>query len=66
MRAGELASQANPADDDYQAFGAVFSAVEGCLELVAQWVECGRQEVLALRAAPPRQSSADPASATKA
>ena len=51
VRAGELASRASPADDDFQAFGSVFRAIEGRLELVERWVEGGRQEVLALRAA---------------
>ncbi len=55
VRAGELASRANPDDDDYQAFGAVFRAIAGRLELIARWVESGRQEVLALRASPPRE-----------
>ncbi len=50
VRAGELASRAIPADDDFAAFGAVFRAIEGRLELVERWVEGGRQEVLALRA----------------
>ena len=50
-RAGELASRAHPRDDDYEAFGSVFRAIDGHLEVVARWVETGRQEVSALRAA---------------
>ena len=56
VRAGELASRANPGDDDYEAFGSVFRAIAGRLEIVERWVESGRQEVLALQ----RQSSAEP------
>ena len=58
VRAGELASRANR-DDDYEAFGAVFRDIAGRLELVEQWVESGRQEVLALRAAPGREPEVD-------
>ena len=54
-RAGELASRANQMDDDYEAFGAIFRAIDGRLALVAQWVESGRREVLALRAAQGRE-----------
>ena len=63
VRAGELATRANPADDDFSAFGAVFRAIEGRLELVERWVEGGRQEVLALRAA--REGLDDPAGAAR-
>ena len=56
VRAGELASRANPGDDDYEAFGSVFRAIAGRLEIVEHWVEGGRREVLALRAAPTRPS----------
>ena len=64
VRAGELASRANPGDDDYEAFGAVFRAIAGRLALVERWVESGRQEVLALRASPAREPTADDADAT--
>ena len=64
VRAGELASRANPGDDDCEAFGAVFRAVAGRLELVEHWIESGRQEVLALRAGVTRKSPGEPASAT--
>ncbi len=47
-RAGELASRAHPRDDDYEAFGAVFRAIDGHLETIGRWVESGRQEVVAL------------------
>ena len=50
-RAGELASRAHPRDDDYEAFGSVFRAIDGHLEAVASWVETVRDEVRALRAA---------------
>ena len=64
VRAGELASRANPADDDYDAFGAVFRAIADRLELVEHWVESGRREVLMLRASPTRQSSGAPTGTT--
>ena len=49
VRAGELASRACPGDDDYEAFGALFRAVDGQLELVGTWAEKAREEVIALR-----------------
>ena len=52
-RAGELASRAC-ADDDFQAFGALFRAVDGQLERVETWVAGAREEVLALRNRPER------------
>ena len=65
VRVGELASRANPGDDDYEAFGSVFRAIAGLLELVDRWVESGRQEVLTLRSAQPeRQSMSAPANST--
>ena len=63
VRAGELASRANR-DDDYEAFGSIFRAIAGRLELVERWVESGRQEVMALRALSGRQSSQDRADPT--
>ena len=66
VRAGELASRSNPGDDDYEAFGSVFRAIAGRLELVERWVESGRQEVLALRATPTRPSPDEPVSTTGA
>ena len=60
VRAGELASRANR-DDDFEAFGALFRAIEGRLDLVARWVESGRREVLTLRASRPQEPRADPA-----
>ena len=64
VRAGELASRANPGDDDYEAFGAAFRAVAGRFELVEHWVESGRQELLALRATATRHSSSGPSNPT--
>ena len=61
VRAGELASRADPTNDDFEAFGAVFRAIAGRLELVDGWAETGRREVLALRGLSARKSPAEPA-----
>ncbi len=58
VRAGELAARANQ-DDDFEAFGSVFRAIGGRLELVELLVESGRQEVLALRTSLARESAVD-------
>ena len=60
VRAGELAARAI-ADTEGEAFGAVFRAVDDRLEAVADWVEDGRREVLALRASRTPEPPGDPA-----
>ena len=66
VRAGELAARAHPGDDDWEAFGSLFRAIAGQLELVERWVESGRREILALRTPPARRSPDEPASTTGA